>query len=143
MRVFKDQVIGIIQQDENSWVVTTTRGQGVVDATGEGGNLIPIDDEIGQLFSTRGDEFVVGPEPTRSRNPEKFEYPPHRMPPDPAHGWPDRKAVDLSPDLPEELKLPKQPEPPELPGQLDRDISRPSVERADGQRERGRGGFER
>lgn len=43
------------------WLVTTTRGEGVVDATGNGGNLTPIDDEIEGLFKSKGDEFVVEP----------------------------------------------------------------------------------
>lgn len=58
MRVEQATVMAIEPQ-EQGWAVETTLGRELVDRRGEGGRLVPIDDEIARDFDERGESFVV------------------------------------------------------------------------------------
>jgi hypothetical protein len=136
MRVVRDRVEEIIEDGPDSYLVTTSLARGVVDAEGVGSNLAPIDHHLEEMFTERGDEFVVLPTWGVVTSDQWISMRPRLVREPAEYIRPDRDATDL-PDL---SSLASEP----LKEELERDdLDRPRVDRDDDQRDQRRGGLER
>jgi hypothetical protein len=59
MRIYRAEVTEVSQEDPDSWRVSTTRGEEVVNREGEGPNLVPLDEEIANEIDEKGEGFLV------------------------------------------------------------------------------------
>jgi hypothetical protein len=59
MRVYRAEVLEVSQEDPDSWWVSTTRGEEVVDREGEGPSLVPMEEQIATEITEKGDGFLV------------------------------------------------------------------------------------
>src|SRR4051794_34624854 len=88
LRVHRTTVIAI-EPDPEGWQVETTHGVEHVDGRGEGGALVPADEELAVALDNRGDGFLVESTTRQleaqldpSTDWESFETPwPYRRPP--------------------------------------------------------------
>jgi hypothetical protein len=59
MRVWRAEILEVSQEEPDSWRVSTTRGEEVVNREGEGPSLVPMDEEIATDIARKGDGFLV------------------------------------------------------------------------------------
>jgi hypothetical protein len=59
MRVYRAEVVGVSKEAYDTWLISTTHGQERVNDQGEGPRLVPVDAEIAEEFTRRGDGFRV------------------------------------------------------------------------------------